>query len=147
MAVSSTQVGLEAVKGAPEGDVTVERGNLAFLAMLLPSLLLIGVLFLYPMLGVVERSLGSGGDTFRYYQIPLEHPVYLKVFAITVQIALSVTVLTLAVAYPLAYTIATARPLWSRALIACVLLPFFTSLLVRTYAWMAILSPVGILPR
>lgn len=124
------------------------RSTLPALLLLVPALVVLAVLFVYPLLGVVTRSLGVGTHPgLQYYAIPVQHPVYLRVFAITFEIALTVTLSCLALGFPLAYAIATSRPALSRLFTLCVLLPFFTSLLVRTYAWMAILSPVGLLPQ
>lgn len=81
----------------------------------------------------------------KHYQQAARDPVYLKVFWITFEIAFSITLLVLVLSYPLAYVLATTRARTAQFLVLCVLVPFFTSVLVRTYAWMVILSPQGIL--
>lgn len=63
----------------------------------------------------------------------------------SVQIAVIGTLLVLLVAYPLAYGLTRAPPRWRSFLFTLVILPFWTSFLVRIYAWMTILKPNGFL--
>ena len=63
----------------------------------------------------------------------------------SVQIAAIGTILVLLVAYPLAYGLTRAPPRWRGFLFTLVILPFWTSFLVRIYAWMIILKPNGFL--
>jgi putative spermidine/putrescine transport system permease protein len=72
-------------------------------------------------------------------------PVYLRVFWNTVEISLSVTLLTLLIGYPVAYTMAHSGERLRRFLLLVVLVPFWTSLLVRTYAWMVLLQRNGLI--
>ncbi|NNM71467.1 ABC transporter permease [Enterovirga aerilata] len=57
------------------------------------------------------------------------------------------TLLLLAVGYPIALAMARASAAWRPILVALIIVPFWTSLLIRVYAWMAILSPEGFLNR
>jgi len=99
------------------------------------------------MIDTLLRSVGAPDQpaTLEHFSRIVARAIYLRLFGITFEIAISVSVLTLFLAYPLAYVMARARPRLLSFLMLCVLIPFFTSLLVRTYAWMVILSPVGIL--
>lgn len=63
----------------------------------------------------------------------------------TILISLIVTALTLVVGYPLAYVIANARGWVGAAMLFCILLPFWTSLLVRTMSWIVVLQTNGVL--
>ena len=65
----------------------------------------------------------------------------------TFKIAAIVTLLTLALGYPVAYVMATSGRTWQLVGIAFVLLPFWTSILVRTYAWMVMLGRNGVVNR
>jgi putative spermidine/putrescine transport system permease protein len=113
--------------------------------LLVPALAFLLVFFVYPMVNVVTRSFsGPRGPSLEHYAYIFQRPVYLQVFWITFQISGLVTVFALLFGYPLAYLIATARPPISRLLLALVLVPFFTDTLVRTYSWMVILGPTGI---
>src|SRR5262245_42292409 len=71
-------------------------------------------------------------------------PMYLGIFARSLWLALLTTALTLLVAYPVAYWLALAAPARHRsALLALVVLPFWTSFLVRMYAWVFLLRSEG----
>lgn len=74
-----------------------------------------------------------------------EDDLYWKAFLSSVQIALTSTVLTLLVGYPLAYGMARAAPEWRPTLLMLVILPFWTSFLIRVYSWMGILAQEGYL--
>lgn len=114
--------------------------------LLLPALLFLAVFFAYPMVDIVVRSFGSAqGFSLAQYGHVIEHPVYLRVFQITFEIAFTVTIVTLLLGYPLAYVLADAGKLASGVIMACVLLSMFTNILVRTYAWMLILAPDGVI--
>lgn len=63
----------------------------------------------------------------------------------TILISLAVTALTLVVGYPLAYVIATSRGWIGGLMLFCILLPFWTSLLVRTMSWIVVLQTNGVL--
>ncbi len=114
--------------------------------LLLPALVFLAIFFAYPMIDIVVRSFADpGGFTLAHYGQVIEHPVYLRVFQITFEIAFTVTLLTLLLGYPLAYVLAGAGKLAASVIMACVLLSFFTNILVRTYAWMIILGPEGVI--
>ena len=74
---------------------------------------------------------------------PLFAPILLR----SVGYAAATAFLCLAIGYPVAYTIARYGGRWKNALIALVLLPFLINYLVRTYAWVALLSDEGLLSR
>jgi ABC-type spermidine/putrescine transport system permease subunit I len=114
--------------------------------LLLPALLFLAALFAYPMVDIVWRSFaGTGGISLVHYGQVVAHPVYLRVFEITFEIALTVTVIALILGYPVAYFLAHASKRVAHVIMACVLLSLFTNILVRTYAWMIILGPEGVL--
>ena len=89
----------------------------------------------------------SGSFTLEHYAGLLEAPVYLKVLGNTMRIALIATLANVAIGYPLA--------LWMRGLgnrarmiaLALVVLPFWVSILVRTYAWIVVLGNGGLVNR
>jgi spermidine/putrescine transport system permease protein len=72
-------------------------------------------------------------------------PVYLRIFLRSLGFAALTTALCLVIGYPVAYHLARAAPRVRELLLLLVLVPFWTSLLVRTYAWMAILREEGLL--
>jgi putrescine transport system permease protein len=71
--------------------------------------------------------------------------LYWKAYLSSLKIALISTTLTLLVGYPMAYAMARAPSEWRATLMMLVILPFWTSFLIRVYAWMGILSNEGFL--
>ncbi len=75
----------------------------------------------------------------------LEDDLYWRSYISSVVIALTSTILTLLVGYPLAYGMARAPAAWRPTLMMLVILPFWTSFLIRVYAWIGILKKEGLL--
>lgn len=71
--------------------------------------------------------------------------LYWRAYLSSLKIALISTLLTLLVGYPISYAMASAAPEWRPTLMMLVILPFWTSFLIRVYSWMGILSQNGIL--
>ena len=78
-------------------------------------------------------------------QVDPRKRVYVDRLRLTFWISLVVTLMCAAIGYPMAYLIATSGTTASRILLALVLLPFWTSLLVRTAAWVVLLQKEGII--
>lgn len=131
--------------------------------LLLPTWLVLGIFFLAPlllMLGVsfAERGTYGGvqpvgdvwehvrsGDFLANYARSLG-AVYLKIGWRSLWMAVVTTVLCLLVSFPIAYYLAVlAPPRWKSLLLGLVVVPFWTSFLIRTYAWMFILRTEGLL--
>ena len=74
-----------------------------------------------------------------------EDALYLRAYLSSLWIALLSTVLVLLVAYPIAYGMARAPKGWQPTLLMLVILPFWTSFLIRVYAWIGILKKEGLL--
>jgi putative spermidine/putrescine transport system permease protein len=77
--------------------------------------------------------------------VPAGQAVFTRVFGRTFLIATLVTLATLALAFPLAYVMTNVRPMIAGIVLVLVLLPFWTSILVRTAAWTVILQKYGLL--
>ena len=77
-------------------------------------------------------------------QKPPHSSIYLTVLARTLWIAVAVTLLSLLLGYPIAYLLATLPTKYSNLLLLLLLLPFWTSLLVRTTAWVVLLQNQGV---
>ncbi|MGX1743758.1 ABC transporter permease [Bosea sp. NPDC055353] len=116
----------------------------ASLALAAPFLLLALVTFILPLASLLHESLFLPAPTLTHYQRALTEPVYLRVMLRTLRIAAAVTVLTLILAWPLAWVMARSSGLKLAILVASVLLPLWTSVLVRTYAWMVLLQKNGV---
>lgn len=126
------------------------RGKwIAASAFIGPPALWIGALFILPMATMVALSFWRVVDynivadwTLDNYE-RLIRPLYLGIFWRTIKIALTVTVITLVIGYPVAYFLARKTKRFQLLLLVLVILPLWTSYLVRTYAWMLILGANG----
>jgi putative spermidine/putrescine transport system permease protein len=92
------------------------------------------------LLAALDRQLDAEG---RVVPVPAQQAIYLDIFARTFTIGAGVTLLCLLLGYPLAYKLATLPTRVSNLLMILVLLPFWTSLLVRTAAWVVLLQREG----
>lgn len=111
----------------------------------LPALLLLFAFFLFPVARFLGFSIESG--TLEWYAKALGEGLYLQVFLNTFEIAVIVTLCCLLLGYPVGFLIATTTPFWATIGFVFVLLPLWTSVLVRTYAWMVILGRNGVFNR
>ena len=111
----------------------------------LPALILLFLFFLFPVVRMLGFSVEAG--TLDWYAKALGEGLYLQVFWNTFEIALLVTAICLLLGYPLGFMIATTTPLWATLGFIFVLLPLWTSVLVRTYAWMVLLGRNGVFNR
>jgi putative spermidine/putrescine transport system permease protein len=102
--------------------------------------------FGYPLLGILKLAFFDPTFTLKHFREIFRDPkgYYLYVFLTTFRIAATITVLTLVLGYPMAALLLTARERWHKILTICILLPFWTSVLVRTYAWMVLLGRHGL---
>ena len=82
---------------------------------------------------------------FENFVFLTQDDLYWKAYLSSVWIAATATAITLAIGYPIAYGMARAAPEWRPTLLMLVILPFWTSFLIRVYAWMGILSNEGLL--
>ena len=82
---------------------------------------------------------------FENFTFLTQDPLYWKAYVSSLQIAAISTVLTLLVGYPIAYGMAQAPDEWRPTLLLLVILPFWTSFLIRVYSWIGILSNEGFL--
>lgn len=90
------------------------------------------------------KTLFAGFD-FENYIWLTEDSLYFKAYASSLKIAIVSTVLTLLVGFPIAYGMSRVSEEWRPTLLMLVILPFWTSFLIRVYAWIGILSSQGFL--
>ncbi len=110
-----------------------------------PLLLLMVVFFLWPVASLLLLSLGGDGGPGEHYARIVDVAVYRRVLFNTFSIAAMVTLLSVVLSYPLAYLLATVSANVRKLLFLLVLLPFWTSALVRTTAWIVLLQRNGVL--
>lgn len=92
--------------------------------------------------GFWEKVSSFSFDNFSYL---IDDPLYVNSYISSLIIAAVSTFLTLLIAYPVAYGMAQAPRSIRPTLLMLVILPFWTSFLIRVYAWIAILKPEGLL--
>ncbi|MEL7467979.1 MAG: ABC transporter permease subunit [Pseudomonadota bacterium] len=83
--------------------------------------------------------------SFYNYLFLLEDSLYILAYLSSIKIAAISTVFALLIGYPMAYVIARAREPWQSVLLMLVILPFWTSFLLRVYAWIGLLKGNGTL--
>jgi putative spermidine/putrescine transport system permease protein len=109
-----------------------------------PSLLYLAIFYVIPVARVLATSLFDPGFTLSHYRRLIQAPMYGAVIANTLQISITVSFTCMVLAYPTAYMLTRARPRVATALLICVMVPFFTSALVRNYAWIFLLGSRGV---
>jgi spermidine/putrescine transport system permease protein len=123
------------------------------LALLVPSGIWLLLLLVLPTLIIFELSLVPNirpGDVvnpsgFQNYQRIID-PIYIEVIKRSLILAGRTTIICLIMSFPVAYWIAQiAPPRWRNLLLLAFVLPLWTSSLLRTYAWITILRPTGLL--
>ncbi|MGE3065782.1 MAG: ABC transporter permease [Hyphomicrobiaceae bacterium] len=124
--------------------MAIERVGRNQALLLAPSLIFIGAMLLMPLLWLLGLSFYDNGFTFRHYARMFDDPSYLKSFLLTFQISGTVTLAAILIGYPLCYWMLGLPLFWQRVALVFVLIPFWTSLLVRTYAWMVLLQRRGL---
>jgi putative spermidine/putrescine transport system permease protein len=121
------------------------REQALMLALALPALLVILLLIVLPTGWLAWQSIYHDGFTLENYRRIVSEDIYWRSFALTFEISLSVTVLALLLGYPIAYAASAAPKGLSIIILALVVLPFWTSVLVRAYAWLALLQRTGVI--
>ena len=124
------------------------------LVLLGPALTWLGIFLVLPLALIFAYSFFQRGAFGQIIpQLTLENysrlfnPTVLKVFLNSLRIASLVTVLALLLGYPVAYFITQQSSRWKNTLLVLVILPFWTSYLIRTYAWIVLLNREGVLSR
>ncbi|MEX1234882.1 MAG: ABC transporter permease [Roseovarius sp.] len=148
--MSATEVATDPATGArPENARALERQSRAeqrkLLSLSLPALVLVSSLVLIPIGWLFWLSIyDANGFTVENYT-RLLHPSYKETLITTFELAFLVTGLCILLGYPLAYLASQLGPRMSSLVLLCVLFPFWTSLLVRTYAWLVLLQRKGLI--
>lgn len=121
------------------------REQMLMLALTLPALLVIVALIVLPVGWLAWQSVYHDGFTIEHYRRVFTEAIYWRSFALTFEISLLVTGLALLLGYPIAYAASSATKGWRVIILALVVLPFWTSVLVRAYAWLALLQRTGVI--
>lgn len=126
-------------------DERLERLKLFGLSS--PALLLVLVILIIPVGWLFYLSfVGMDGSfSLENYERMIDRASYRRIFFTTFQVSLMTTGLCILIGYPLAYFISQLPPRLANLCLITVLLPFWTSLLVRTYAWLVLLQRSGLI--
>lgn len=125
----------------------IERNTRLPLALLMaPLVLFLLVFYALPLFSMLSRSVVSEqGPTFAVFTNLFVDSAFWRVLGISATVGVVTTVLCLLLAYPLAYFMARLEQGTANVLFVLVLVPFWTSILVRTYAWMVLLGRRGLI--
>ncbi|WFU80521.1 ABC transporter permease [Bradyrhizobium sp. CIAT3101] len=129
----------------------IERKRRAELSKMVIPLLLVAPLFVFmlvlyaiPVCSMLLRSVSSPSWSFVHYTALVEDVVFVKTFSTTLRTSFVVTLTSLVLAYPVALALTRARSS-APVLLILILMPFWTSILVRSYAWMVLLGRHGLI--
>ena len=120
-------------------------GRLGPVMLALPGIVFILLFFVVPVGLILVQSVLGPGLTLDYYRRLFSGPEYLDVFSVSFEIALITSVVSLLLSYPVAYLLVVARPMVRTVMFTAILLPFWTNLLIRCYAWMLMLQTTGVI--
>jgi spermidine/putrescine transport system permease protein len=145
----SARAGGSGRRGTPSGPRGDERGGWSLAG---PALLWTAAFFLAPLLLVLLYSLyrrvGGALDTtltLENYQRVVATPAFRTALLNSIEVAVITVVVSVVVAYPLAHVIAyRVPPAWQKPLLLLAVVPFWTSYVVRSYAWLLALSKSGV---
>jgi putrescine transport system permease protein len=117
----------------------------------------LGLFFLLPCLLVLAIALGTNapdsvppvelGFSLKSFALLFSDDLYLAAWLSSIRIAATSTLIALLLGYPMAYAIARAAPNRRPLLLMLVVLPFWTSFLIRVYAWMGLLADNGLIDQ
>jgi putrescine transport system permease protein len=114
----------------------------------------LAVFFLLPLVIVAAISFAESADAIPPFKLTWTFANYaalcsgcVRVYASSFGLAALATALCLLIGYPVAFAIARAPGVWRQLLLFLIMLPFWTSFLIRVYAWIAILQPSGLVNR
>lgn len=126
-------------------DTNPVRAAFKWLLLAVPLLYVVLAMGI-PLIGIIIKSFSTPrGLTLKFYHKAITEPLYLGVLFSTVETSIIVTILCLALAYPMAYLSVSAKSQRVRALITGgVLIPYWISMLVRIFAWQVILQNNGL---
>lgn len=122
--------------------------RLGALWLAVPGLLFLAVFFVWPVAQLMGLSLfdpNSGKASIATYQRIAATDVYLRVLGITFRIAGYTALYSLLIGYPLAYWLSRLPDMYRGRMLLFVMVPFWTSYLVKTFAWMIVLGRSGII--
>ena len=119
----------------------------ALLGLAAPALIATFIIVVVPVSWLFYLSVigADGGYSMENYIRMVESKSYARIFLTTFQVSLLTTLICILIGYPLAYFLSQLPKRAANLCMLAVLLPFWTSLLVRTYAWLVLLQKKGLI--
>lgn len=128
------------------------RGRLEDSALVAPALLLLLLVFFFPLAQILVLSVEPVGESAAGFSLEqfrrfLADPYYLGIAWRTLRLSILITVICMAIGFPLAYIMSAAGPRVRFWLVIVTILPLMTSVVVRTFGWMVMLSRSGVVSK
>ena len=123
------------------------RSRHTLLLLMSPILAFLAVFFVWPVVLVLGNSFGAESGLFGEYIEFFASNTYVRIVFRTIFVAVTVTILCLLIGYPYAYLMARSKGKTLALLTGVALLSFFTSVMVRSFAWIVLLQRNGIIDR
>ncbi len=122
------------------------REKMALFGLSIPALILVVIIIIVPVGWLFWLSLfnDEGALSLSNYTRMLDSKSYARIFRTTFEVSFFTTLICVLIGYPLAYFLVQLPRRWAALGMVTVLLPFWTSLLVRTYAWLVVLQRKGL---
>ncbi len=131
--------------GASAAFARLERKErLILFAFLLPAIVVLVFFFVIPLITFLWQSLFDPDFTLEHYIRAFTRPIYVKILWRTLLVSTYTTIGCLLIGYPIAFVMAHSSGWLRMAVISLVLIPFWTNILVRMFAWMALLGRHGV---
>ena len=120
---------------------------MALFGLGLPALILVTLTMIVPVAWLFWLSFlaDDGGLSLVHYRRLVEQPSYGRIFRTTFEVSALATAICVVLGYPLAYVLSQMPARWASLCMIGVLMPFWTSILVRTYAWLVLLQRRGLI--
>ena len=123
----------------------MQRTQFTFLMFLVPAVLLLVVAFIFPLFALLSQSILDPDWTTRHFEKIINGRIYLPVLLRTLKISLLTAVFCLLLGYPVAYIMAKTKGPMRLVIMAFVLIPFWTNILARMFAWIVLLGKEGVI--
>ncbi|MCI6533612.1 ABC transporter permease [Lachnospiraceae bacterium HCP28S3_F9] len=125
-----------------------------FSQLAIPYIVWAAIMLLLPMALIAMYSFTEPGNSIISFSFTLDHyikfftdPDFLLILWRSIMIAVKTTVICLFLGYPVAYFIARSKERVQNILVLCITIPMWINMLVRTYAWIGLLSEGGLIQR
>ena len=143
--MTATQLKTGANAAGLKRDDYIER--LKLFGLCSPAVLLVFVIMIIPVGWLFWLSFigDDGGFSLEHYQRMIDSKSYARIFITTFKVSVVTTVICILIGYPLAYLFSQLPRKVANLCLITVLIPFWTSLLVRTYAWLVLLQRKGLI--